>query len=117
MVSISGGEAVDQAKLLDFMGQRDAYDPAPAAVDRIETHASVVFLAGPLAYKVKKAVRYPFLDFSTLENREAALRNELRLNQRAAPELYRAVVPITAHREGFRLDGTGNPVEWALVMR
>jgi aminoglycoside phosphotransferase family enzyme/predicted kinase len=108
---------VDQAKLLDFMGQRDAYDPAPAAVDRIETHASVVFLAGPLAYKVKKAVRYPFLDFSTLENREAALRNELRLNRRAAPELYLAVVPITADREGFRLDGTGNPVEWALVMR
>ena len=55
-----------QAGVLDFMGRPGSYEPPPATVERIETHASVVFLAGPFAYKVKRAVKYPFLDFSTL---------------------------------------------------
>ena len=58
-----------QAGVLDFMGRPRSYQPPPATVERIETHASVVFLAGPFAYKVKRAVKYPFLDFSTLEKR------------------------------------------------
>ena len=65
---------------------------APERVDRIETHASVVFLAGTHAYKVKRAVKYPFLDFSTLERRRSALLNELRRNLRTAPQLYLEVV-------------------------
>jgi len=109
---------LSQAKLLEFMKRPDMYNPAPATVECIKTHASAVFLAGHLAFKVKQAVNYPFLDFSTLENRHAALRNELRLNRRTAPQLYREVVPITeAPGGGFRFGGDGEPVEWALVMR
>ena len=70
----------DQAAVLDFMASPDAYASVHGKVERIETHASVVFLAGPRAYKIKRAVKYPFLDFSTLEI-EAA-----RAFQRASPQ-------------------------------
>ena len=84
-----------QAGVLDFMGRPGSYEPPPATVERIETHASVVFLAGPFAYKVKRAVKYPFLDFSTLERRREACINELRVNRRTADQLYLEVVPVT----------------------
>src|SRR5262245_10256141 len=78
----------------------------------------MVFLAGALAYKVKRQVKYPFLDFSTLERRKDALRNELCINRRTAPQLYLEVVPVTRDPLGeLHLDGRGEAVEWALVMR
>ena len=76
-----------QGKVLNFMGRPEIYAPSPATVERIETHASIVFLAGAFAYKVKRAVKYPFLDFSTLAKRREACLNELRVNARTAPEL------------------------------
>jgi aminoglycoside phosphotransferase family enzyme/predicted kinase len=107
-----------QAKVLDFMGRAGSYEPPPATVERIDTHASAVFLAGPLAYKVKLAVKYPFLDFSTLERRHEACLNELRVNRRTAPQLYLEVLPVTAGESGdFRLGGEGEAVEWVLLMR
>ncbi|MEZ5876158.1 MAG: AAA family ATPase [Hyphomicrobiales bacterium] len=100
------------------MGCTDSYDPPPATVERIETHASIVFLAGNFAYKVKRAVKYPFLDFSSLEKRHFACLNELRINTRTAPQLYLEVVPITREPGGgFRLRGGGEVAEWVLVMR
>ena len=106
-----------QAKVLGFMGRPEAYAPAPATVGRIGTHASVVFLAGAFAYKVKRAVKYPFLDFSTLAKRHAACLNELRVNARTAPELYLDVTPVTRGEGGaFRLGGDGETVEWVLRM-
>ena len=57
-----------QDELLDFMGRPAAYSPSPATVERIDTHASSVFLAGHFAYKVKRAVKYPFLDFPRWRN-------------------------------------------------
>jgi aminoglycoside phosphotransferase family enzyme/predicted kinase len=76
-----------------------------------------VFLAGAFAYKVKRAVKYPFLDFSTLARRHAACLNELRVNARTAPQLYLEVVPVTLDEGGaFRLGGEGEPVEWVLRM-
>ena len=108
----------DQAKLFLNLEKPETYVPEPQAVERIDTHASSVFLAGPFAYKVKQAVKYPFLDFSTLEKRHAALLNELRINRRTAPDLYLDVVPITAGKSRtFRLGGPGEVVEWALRMR
>lgn len=84
---------------------------------RVGTHAAVVLLAGPLAYKLKRAVRYSFLDFTTLERREAALRHELELNRRTAPMLYRRVLPVTREADGgLALAGAGQPVEWLLEM-
>jgi uncharacterized protein len=108
----------DQASVLDFMATPEAYDSAPEQIVRIETHASVVFLAGTRAYKVKRAVKYPFLDFSTLERRRNALLNELHLNRRTAPQLYLEVAPITIGHNGiFHVGGEGDVVEWVLVMR
>ena len=62
---------------------------------RIDTHSAVVFLGGERAFKIKRAVRYPFLDFSTLARRKAACAAELAVNRRFAPQLYLGVVPIT----------------------
>jgi len=86
-------------------------------VKRLDTHAAVVFLAGERALKVKRAVRFPFLDFSTLEKRKAACLAELEVNRRFAPQLYRRIVPITRESsDALALDGAGVPVEWAVDM-
>src|SRR5262245_11929985 len=107
-----------QANVLNFMGRSEAYGPVPATVERIETHASSVFLAGDHAYKVKRAVKYSFLDFSTLEKRRAACLNELRVNRRTAPKLYLDMIPVTRGKgETLRLGGDGEVVEWVLKMR
>ena len=89
--------------------------PHPARDLRmIETHISWVFLAGEHAYKVKKPLRLAFLDYSTRELREAACREELRLNRRTAPELYIDVVPIGGSPP--RVDGGGPILDWAVRM-
>jgi aminoglycoside phosphotransferase family enzyme len=96
-------------------------DPAThggEAVKRIDTHAAIVFLAGTRAFKVKRAVRFPFLDYSTLERRKEACEAELRINRPLAAEIYCRVLPIT-HEGGSRLalGGGGTPIEWAVEMR
>jgi uncharacterized protein len=97
-------------------------DPAcyPHAVDSVElleTHISWVFLAGEHAYKVKKPVRLPFLDFGTLAARRHFCEEELRLNRRTAPALYLGLAPIAPGAHGLRVDGPGEPVEYAVRMR
>src|SRR5262245_48294078 len=94
-------------------------DPATTGADtvaRIDTHAASVFLAGGHAYKVKRAVKFPFLDFSTLAKRKAALEAEIRANRPFAPQLYLGLVPITSDGGRLALGGKGEPVEWALKM-
>ncbi len=100
-----------------FLSRPDAY---PHRVDEVvvrETHMSWVFLAGPRVYKLKKPVRFPYLDFSTLARREAACRAELRLNRRLAGDVYVDVLPLTAMRRGLALAGSGKAVDWLVVMR
>jgi aminoglycoside phosphotransferase family enzyme/predicted kinase len=96
-------------------------DPAThdgAQVRRIDTHAASVFLAGPYAYKVKRAVRFPFLDYSSLEKRKTACEDELAVNRPFAAAIYRRVVPITRDGHGrLALGGAGTPIEWAVEMR
>jgi aminoglycoside phosphotransferase family enzyme/predicted kinase len=91
----------------------EAYAPAPPDVQVKETHASLVFLAGSRAYKVKKPVRFAFLDYSTLERRKRFCEEEVRLNRRLAPSVYLGVAPITA--DG-RVRGEGEIVEYAVEM-
>jgi aminoglycoside phosphotransferase family enzyme/predicted kinase len=86
-------------------------------VQLFETHISWVLVAGPYAYKIKKAVRFDFLDFSTLAARLACCREELRLNRRLAPELYLEVVALTGEPAQPRLGGQGAPIEYAVKMR
>src|SRR6202167_6101383 len=86
-------------------------------VRRIDTHAASVFLAGDRALKIKRAVRFPFLDFSTLEKRKRACEAEIEVNRRLAPELYRGVVATTRAKGGrVAIGGDGEPVEWAVDM-
>jgi uncharacterized protein len=83
-----------------------------SSVRRIDTHAASVFLEGSRALKIKRAVRFPFLDYSSLAKRKAACEEEIRINRRFAPNIYHRVVPITRDESGsFSLDGDGAPVE------
>jgi aminoglycoside phosphotransferase family enzyme/predicted kinase len=106
---------VSQDAVFKFLGDAATY--AGSEVRRIDTHAAAVFLAGERAYKVKRAVRFPFLDYSTLAKRKAACLAELEVNQPYAPELYRRIVPITRGANGrLAIDGEGEPIEWAVEM-
>lgn len=95
-----------------------SYGPGAGAVEAVETHMSWVFLVGDLAYKLKKPVRFAFLDFSTLAAREADCRAELRLNRRLAPDVYLRLATLNASPDGgLALDGAGAIVDWLVVMR
>lgn len=83
---------------------------------RIDTHISIVFLARDRVLKIKRAVRLPFLDNSTLEQRRRCCEEELAVNARNAPGIYRRVVPVTREADGFALDGKGPVIEWAVEM-
>src|SRR4029078_11669292 len=76
-------------------------------VTRIDTHAAAVFLACEHAYKVKRAVRFPFMDFSTLDRRRAGCEAEVAVNRRYAPDLYLGVMPVTRSAAGFEFGGGG----------
>jgi aminoglycoside phosphotransferase family enzyme/predicted kinase len=109
----------DQTAAIALLG-----DPAThggAVVERIETHASVVFLAGERVYKLKRAVRYPYLDYGTVARRRQACRDEVRLNRRTAPALYLGVAPIVRHKGGLALGALGDEptdaIDWVVVMR
>ena len=96
-------------------------DPAThggSPVKRIDTHAASVFLVGDRALKVKRAVRFPFLDFSDAHKRRAACQAELDANRPFAPDIYRRVVPITREDDTrLAIGGRGAPVDWAVEMR
>ncbi len=90
---------------------------AAEAVERIDTHGAIIFLAGDRAYKLKRAVRYGYLDFSTPDKRKAACEAELALNRRTAPDLYLEVRAINGQADGGVGFGSGEPVDWLVVMR
>ena len=93
-------------------------DPATHPhVHRIDTHAASVFLEGARALKIKRAVRFPYLDYSTLAKRKAACDEEMKINRQFAPQIYRRVVPITQRTDGsLSIGGDGTPVEFAIEM-
>lgn len=106
-----------QKAIIDFLASQDAFGPNAGRAERVETHISVVFLVGDKAYKLKRAVRYPYLDFSTLEKRKAACDAEVRVNRRTAPTLYKGVVAVTRGADNrLAVGGTGEPVEWLVEM-
>ncbi len=107
----------DQSESIAFLSRPEAYGGRATRVERMETHVSVVFLAGDRAYKLKRAVRYPYLDFSTLARREHFCRAELDINRRTAPELYLDLMPLCRSAGGgLALGGAGEPVEWLVEM-
>src|SRR5579883_3549306 len=113
MTGSNSDEARMQEKVFAFLG-----DPAHHPdVQRIDTHAASVFLEGNRALKIKRAIRFPFLDYSTLDKRKAACEEEIKVNRPFAPQIYRRVVPITQAADGqLSVDGPGTPVEYAVEM-
>jgi aminoglycoside phosphotransferase family enzyme/predicted kinase len=102
--------------LVAALERPEAYDHEVASVRVAETHISWVFLTGAYAYKVKKPVKFSFLDFSTLERRHRYCEEELRLNRRLAPQLYLGVVPIGGDAKAPRV-GAEPALEYAVKMR
>ncbi|GAB4393991.1 MAG: AAA family ATPase [Kiloniellaceae bacterium] len=109
--------ADDQSAVLHLLGDPATYGAQVSAVERIDTHGAIVFLAGDRAYKIKRAVAYPYMDFATLERRHRFCLREREVNSRTAPDLYLDVVPVTESPQGLSLNGEGRPVEWVVVMR
>jgi aminoglycoside phosphotransferase family enzyme/predicted kinase len=104
----------NQSEVLDFLSAPSTHG---APVERIETHSAVVFLAGDRAYKLKRAVRFDYMDFSTLERRRLSCEAEVRLNRRTAPQVYRGVVPVCRRDSGvLALGREGAVVEWLVEM-
>ena len=105
----------DQTAVVEFLASPGAHEGEP--VEKVETHASIVFLAGRRAWKLKRAVRYDYLDFSTADRRRTMCEAELRLNRRTAPSLYHRVVAVTREAGGrLVLGGTGGAVDWVIEM-
>lgn len=109
------GEAALEDKVR-FLSMAGSYPGAVHRVDTRQTHMSWLFLTESRVYKLKKPVRFPYLDFSTLEKREAACRAELELNRRLARPTYLDVVPLRLSSQGLSFD-RGSIVEWIVVMR
>ena len=115
--SESAAVADDRESLVQALLDPQFYPKPPDTVTHKETHISHLFLAGELVFKLKKPVRYTFLDYSSLEKRRFYLEEELRLNRRLAPSVYLGITPITRDEFGWRLGGWAAPAEHVLVMR
>jgi len=104
--------------VLALLSRPETYGAAVAEVRRIDTHASVVFLAGTRAYKLKRPVRFDYLDYSTFERRKEACEAEVRVNRRTAPDLYLGVAIVSRTRDGTLVLGDGvEAVDAVVVMR
>lgn len=104
--------------IVRFLSSGAAFGLAAAEVSRVETHGALVFLAGHEAWKIKKPVQFDYMDFSTLDKREAACRREIEVNRSNAPQIYLGLVPVTQEAGGeLAIAGNGQPVEWAVHMR
>jgi uncharacterized protein len=106
-----------QHDVVAWLSTPTAYGTPLATVERIDTHISIVWLVGEHAYKLKRAVRFDYVDFSTVERRHAACEAEIRLNRRTAPSLYLGVRPVTREADGsLALDGRGTAIDWLVEM-
>ena len=111
-------EAEMSSQVVELLRRSDAYPAPTGSVEVIETHISWIFLTDDFAYKLKKPVRFDFLDFSTAQLRREACENEVQLNRRLAPGVYLGVVPIVMTARGqLGLDHHGTPVDWVVKMR
>jgi aminoglycoside phosphotransferase family enzyme/predicted kinase len=107
----------EQREVIEFLSGPAAYGARVGSIERIDTHISIVWLAGPTVYKLKRAVRFDYVDFSTCDRRRAACEAEVRLNRRTAPFLYRGVRAVTRQTDGsLRIAGRGDPVDWLVEM-
>ncbi len=105
----------DQTAVIEFLAAPSTHDGA--SVDQVETHISIVFLAGPRAWKLKRAVQFDYIDASTVDRRKMLCEREVQLNRRTAPSLYLDVVAITRQANGsLGLGSGGTPIDWVVGM-
>ena len=108
-------DTLSQSDIISFFSSPDTH--RGQEVKRIDTHANIAFLVGYDAYKMKRDVKFPFLDYSSLAKRKAACDAEIRLNSQYAPQIYRSTLPITLEANGnLELNGRGEVVEWLVHM-
>jgi aminoglycoside phosphotransferase family enzyme len=107
---------IDQKQVIEALMKPEAYDENPGNIEVVQTHISVVFLTKRFVYKVKKAVNFGFLDFTTLEKRRFFCEKELELNRRLCGDMYVEVVPINK-ADIIQIKGEGEPVEYAVKMK
>lgn len=101
-----------------FLAAPASYGPSVEKVEIIRTHGAIIFLAGDEAFKIKRPVKFPYLDFSSLNKREAVCKRELALNHPAAPDIYLGLTKITKQPDGsLAFNGKGEVIEWAVHMR
>lgn len=113
---LNGGNGL-RAKVA-WLSQPASYPGKTSTVEVVQTHMSCVFLTDLHAWKLKKPVRYEFLDFSTPQARRVDCEAELRLNRRLAASVYLDVVPLVAAPDGrFALGGAGEAIDWLVKMR
>ncbi|MBV1788908.1 AAA family ATPase [Marinobacterium sp. D7] len=104
-------------ELIERLCLAEQYPHPVSNIEVIETHISWLLLTGDYAYKIKKPVDFGFLDFTTLDKRRYCCEEELRLNQRLAPDIYEAVVPISGSESSPHLGDDSAPIEYAVRMR
>ena len=108
----------NQDDAIAFLSTPTVYGADAGRVERIDTHISIVWLAGDRAFKLKRAVCYDYVDFSSVERRRLACQAEVALNRRTAPSLYRGIIPITREADGsLALAGRGVPIDWLVEMQ
>lgn len=113
----TGHRKIELKAKVAFLSDPEVYPARPRRLARRETHMSWVFIGDRFVYKLKKPVRFSYLDFSTLERRTAACRAELRLNRRLAPHVYVDVVPLTLEDGGLAIGSGGRTVDHLVMMR
>ncbi len=109
--------SVSRDETLRSLARECAFPGQVGSVTVLQTHISTVFLRGELAYKIKKPVTLPFLDFSTIERRRFFCTEEVRINREWAPDVYLGVVPVTREADGLHFEGKGPIIDWAVKMR
>lgn len=111
-------EPISLAEKVSFLRQTSAYPSSPERIEVRETHMSWVFLGDRFVYKLKKPVRYDFLDFSTIEARHRDCEREVRLNRRLAGDVYLGTVALRLQNDGsLTLEGEGRITDWLVKMR
>jgi len=108
----------DQSRQVAFLSDPAVFEDDTTEVHRVTTHASEVFIGATRVFKLKRAVQYPFLDYSDKDKRLKFCEAEVKLNRRTAPKLYLGVKPITQDEKGLlHLDHPGEVVDWVVEMR
>lgn len=107
----------DQSEVIEFLSRPEAFGVREWRVERIDTHISSIFLLSDRVLKLKRAVRYPYLDFSSVERRRRFCEAEVAVNRRGAPMLYKGVLPVMRRPDGgLALGGEGEVLDWVVEM-